>query len=204
MTSEPLIHVEACDFTVFDAHGQIVMRGHSLDLPQIPEHTTLAERAPADTYREGDAWVPMPARPSEHHVFDWSAKTWADLRTLDQVKATRWSEVKRHRDLLEASGFPYLGKRIDSDSRSVQRINTVVQAAQAAAGVGQPFAVVWTCADNSPLSLDAVAVLGMPVALAQYANDLHQTCKTLRAQIQDATSTAEVEAIAWPASHSQE
>ncbi len=124
--------------------------------------------------------------------------------SLAEIKAARWSEVKRQRDLLEASGFPYLGKRLDSDARSVQRINTAVQAAQAALAAGAAFPIVWTCADNSLLVLNAEGVVGMPVALALYADQLHQVAKGLRMQIDAATTPAEVQAVAWPVKNSQE
>lgn len=200
----PLIHTDSCDYTMVDEHGQVVMQGQTLDLPQRPGHRTFAERAPANTYRNGDAWVAIPVPPSPLHIFDWPTKNWIDPRTLARAKVTRWSEIKRNRDLLEASGFPYLGKVLDSDERSVQRITTVVQAAQAAIGAGVSFSIVWTCADNSTLALDAMAAIGMPVALAQYADQLHQTAKALRAQIEAATTVAQVEAIAWPVNPSQE
>lgn len=200
----PLVHTDSCDYTMVDAHGQVVMRGQTLDLPQRPGCRVFAEAAPANTYRNGDAWVPMPAQPSEAHVFDWLTKAWIDPRTLAEVKAARWAEMKRHRNLLEASGFPYLGKRLDSDARSVQRINTAVQAAQAALAVGEPFAITWTCADNTTLELDGAGMLGAPVALARYADQLHQTCKTLRAQIEAAATPADVQSITWPSTISQE
>jgi hypothetical protein len=189
---------------VVDQHGQVVMRCQTLDLPQIPGHRAFAEAAPENTYRDGEDWVQIPARPSDAHIFDWLTKTWSDPRTLADFKAAHWREMKRHRDLLEASGFPYLGKRLDSDARSVQRINTAVQAAQAAMAVEQPFAITWTCADNTLLALDGAGMLGVPVALARYADHLHQTCKTLRAQIDAAAMPAEVQAIAWPTSIPQE
>jgi hypothetical protein len=199
-----LIHDDPCAFTVVNADGKVVMRGHTLDLPQIPAHRSFAEAAPENTYRDGDVWVPMPAQPTPLHVFDWLTKAWKDPRSLAELKATRWTEMKRHRDLLEASGFPYLGKRLDSDARSVQRINTAVQAAQAALAASQPFAITWTCADNSALALDGAGMLGVPVALALYADQLHQACKTLRAQIELATTPAQVQAIAWPSTIPQE
>lgn len=200
----PLVHTDPCDCTVVDQHGQIVMRCQTLDLPQIPDHRSFAEAAPEGTYRDGDAWMPMPVRPSGAHVFDWAAKAWIDPRTLGELKAAQWTAMKRHRDLLEASGFPYRGKRLDSDSRSVQRINTAVQAAQAALAVGEPFAITWTCADNTTLALDGAGMLGVPVALALYADQLHQACKSLRAQIDTAATPAAVQAITWPAMNSQE
>lgn len=202
--TKALIHDEPCAFTVVDAQGRVVMRGHTLDLPQIPGHTAFAEAAPLNTYRDGDVWVPIPEQPSALHVFDWSAKTWSDPRTLAAIKAECWAAMKRHRDLLEASGFPYLGKRLDSDARSVARINTAVQAAQAALAIGEPFAITWTCADNTTLALDGAGMLGIPVALALYADQLHQTCKAMRAQINAATTAAQVESIAWPATNNQE
>lgn len=200
----PLVHTDPCDCTVVDQHGQIVMRCQTLDLPQIPGHRAFAEAAPENTYRDGDAWVPMPAQPSDAHVFDWATKTWSDPRTLAEVKAARWKAMKRHRDLLEASGFPYRGKRLDSDARSVARINTAVQAAQAALAIGETFAIVWTCADNTTLALDGAGMLGAPVALALYADHLHQACKTLRAQIEAASTPAAVQAVAWPDTNSTE
>lgn len=200
----PLVHTEPCDCTVVDQHGQIVMRCQTLDLPQIPNHRAFAEAAPEGVYREGDVWVQMPAKPSGAHIFDWSTKAWVDPRTLADMKAQRWAEMKRHRNLLEASGFPYLGKRLDSDARSVARINTAVQAAQAALATGEPFAIVWTCADNTTLALDSAGMLGVPVALALYADQLHQTCKTLRAQINAAATPAEVQSVAWPTPIPQE
>jgi hypothetical protein len=202
--AKPIIHDDPCAFTVVNAHGQIVMRGHTLDLPQISGCRAFAEKAPEDSYRGGDVWVQMPAKPSDAHIFDWSTKAWIDPRTLADMKAQRWAEMKRHRNLLEASSFPYLGKRLDSDARSVARINTAVQAAQAALATGEPFAITWTCADNTTLALDSAGMLGAPVALALYADQLHQTCKTLRSQIDAATTPAQVQAVAWPSMPTQE
>lgn len=202
--SDPTPIAKSRPFCFVDAFGKVIGNCESLDPPQLPGLTTIAEAAPPGHYRSGDAWVPMPAQTGPAQVFDWTAKAWKDPRTLADIKATRWSEIKRHRDLLEASGFPYQGKRLDSDARSVQRINTAVQAAQAALAAQQPFPIVWTCADNSLLALDAAGVLGIPVALATYADQLHQLAKGLRTQIEAATTVAQVQAIAWPPMPTQE
>ena len=102
------------------------------------------------------------------------------------------------RDEIEAAGFPFKGATFDSDTRSVQRINTAVQAAQAALAAGQPFSIAWTCADGSALELDAVGMLGAPVALALYANALHQTAKQMRNQIEAALTAEDIGAVTWP------
>lgn len=118
--------------------------------------------------------------------------------TLDELKTAKWAEIKAKRDTLEQAGVPYLGKVIDSDTVSVQRIAIAVQAAQAAISAGVEFALDWTCADNTVLTMTAAEVVGMSVALAQHADSLHQTARGLRERIEAATTTEELAAIKWP------
>jgi len=113
---------------------------------------------------------------------------------LDAKRAATWARCRQKRDLLEAGGFPYRGHPMDSDQRAVQRINTAVQAAQAAQGMGAPFAIGWTCMDGHVLDLDATGMMGMPVALAMYANGLHQTARAFKARI-GAADLAELDII---------
>lgn len=118
---------------------------------------------------------------------------------LERLQSLKWAQVKATRDRLETGGFAYLGKTIDSDSRSVQRIALAVQAAQAAMAAGEPFSLEWTCADNSVLALDGAGMVGMPVALALHANTLHEVARGLRELIyaEDATD-ASVALVVWP------
>ena len=152
-----------------------------------------------DHYWDGDGrWLPIGKRPSLNHTWSWDEHAWLDLRVLEELRAAKWEEIKAARDAAEAGGFAYLGRWIDSDARSVQRIAGAVQAAQKAVKLGQPFAIEWTCADNSVLQLDADGMTAMPAALAMHANALHEQARALRAVIGDAQTPAEVAAIAWP------
>lgn len=81
-------------FCALDAHGQVVMRGHTLTLPVFPGLTVLAEAAPVGSYWNADGWFAIPAQPSEHHTFDWAAKAWRD-RTLEQLRAAQLTEINR-------------------------------------------------------------------------------------------------------------
>lgn len=143
------------------------------------------------------AVIPQPERPGPHHVWDWGAKAWADPRTLQDLKDAKWAAMKRCRDTLEATSFPYLGKAIDSDMLSVLRINTVVKAAEYAQSQGAPFATEWRCADNTLLALDGPALQMMPVALAAHSQALHSHANTLRAQIEAATTPADLAEVVW-------
>lgn len=126
----------------------------------------------------------------------------ADASALEEKKQSMISEIKSKRDFMEVAGFSYLGKVIDSNERSCQRITTAAQAAQVAISLGQAFDVEWTCADNSSLLLDGPAMLGMPVALAQYGEALHTHARTLKAQVIAAANLDELAAIdinaGWP------
>ena len=106
------------------------------------------------------------------------------------------------RDQRESAGFAYMGKVIDSDPRSVLRINTLAMTAQAALASEQPFAIDWTCQDNSALALDAMAAIGMPAALAMWANTLHQHARGLKDLIDAAQTPDELQEIelqdGWP------
>lgn len=118
--------------------------------------------------------------------------------TLEELKTRKWNQIRVERDQLEQAGVPYLGKILDSDTVSVQRIAIAVQAAQAAIAAEQPFTLVWTTQDNTPLTMVAAQVVGMSVALAQYSDSLHQTARALREQIEAAETVEELEAVTWP------
>lgn len=133
----------------------------------------------------------------EKFVNRWKAADAPPVRTLEEVKRDCRAQINAERDTREQSGFPYLEKIIDSDAKSVQRISVMVQAAQAAIAAGQSFSVGWTCQDNSILTMDAAQVMGMPVALAQYGQQLHAHAKTRKDAVDAASTIEEAEAVQW-------
>lgn len=109
--------------------------------------------------------------------------------TPDMLKNEKRNLINAERDRLEKAGFPYMGKHIDSDMQSVNRINTTFSAAMACYILGQPFTVEWTCADNLPLVLDAQGMIGMPQAFAAYGSELHYRATELKNMVNTITST---------------
>lgn len=117
---------------------------------------------------------------------------------IEDLRIQAWAKIKAERDQKEQSGVPYLGKVLDSDTTSVQRIAIAVQAAQAAVAADLPFTLAWTMQDNTAVKMDAAQVVGMSVALAQYSDSLHQIARGLRAQVETAKTAEELANIKWP------
>lgn len=114
--------------------------------------------------------------------------------TLDELKSQKRAEINYVRDRTEQGGFEYLGKTFDSDPISCQRIST---AAQAIALASDDTAIVWTCQDNTTISLNKTQLAGMVGALAMHSNTCHQKATALKAEVEKAKSKEELEKITW-------
>ena len=58
-------------------------------------------------------FVSIGESPSQHHTFDYTTKHWIDPRSLDEIKAQKWDEIKSQRDRLEFGGFEFKGNVYD-------------------------------------------------------------------------------------------
>lgn len=114
--------------------------------------------------------------------------------SLDELKLAKRAEINRARDAAEQGGFEYLGKTFDSDPISCQRIST---AAQAMAFAPEETAIVWTCQDNTTISLNKTQLAGLVAALAMHSNTCHQKATALKAEVEKAKSKEELEKITW-------
>jgi hypothetical protein len=104
----------------------------------------------------------------------------------------------------ETGGFLFRDHLIDSDRDSIQRIAQAVAAAGQSLWGGVPYAVPWTCADDSELALDAAGMLAMQTALAEHGALCHARSRALRAAIDGADTLADLATVAlemetgWP------
>ena len=124
--------------------------------------------------------------PTPNHTFDYVIKEWVDLRTLDEIKAQKWAEIKSERDRIEFGGFEFEGNIYDSDQVSQGRI-----LGASIAGVDQ----VWTLADNSTRSLSASQLQQLYAALQTHTALVHERGRIAREAIMSATTKEEVEAV---------
>ena len=124
--------------------------------------------------------------PTPNHTFDYVIKEWVDLRTLDEIKAQKWAEIKSQRDQLEFGGFEFDGDIYDSDQVSQGRI-----LGAASAGLSQ----VWTLADNTTVNLTADQLVQLYQALQTHTASVHQRGRIAREAIMSATTKEDVEAV---------
>ncbi len=119
--------------------------------------------------------------------------------TLDNRRVAVIEQINAERNRREQTSFPYLGKQIDSDPVSVQRITVATNTAQMALAAAVPYEVQWSCADNSILTLDAMGVLGMMQALGTYGLALHMYARGLKAAVLASTDPESIDILTgWP------
>ena len=146
------------------------------------------EAVVSTSYYDFDAklFIALEPAPSQYHTFDYTTKQWIDPRSIDEIKAQKWAEIKYQRDQLEFGGFEFEGNTYDSDQVSQGRIMGA-----ALAGVDQ----VWTLADNTTVELSALQLQQLYAALQSHVASVHERGRIARLAIEAAETKEEVEAI---------
>lgn len=146
--------------------------------------------------------------PAQPAAIDWRQETPdADPPLAAWISQTRYSALveaaraHKHsaRDAArvnaETGGVVYDGHLVDSDERSIARINNAATAALTANAAGQPFSIDWLCADETVLTLDAPGMLALQGALVAHGQACHDASQAIKAQINAAETLAELSAI---------
>lgn len=131
-------------------------------------------------------FVSVGEAPSNYHEFDYTTKQWTDPRSLDEIKAQKWDEIKAQRDRLEFGGFEFEGNIYDSDQVSQGRIMGA-----AGAGVDQ----TWTLANNTTVELTALQLQQLYAALQSHIAGVHERGRIARQLIFEAETKEQVEAV---------
>jgi hypothetical protein len=124
--------------------------------------------------------------PSLYQVFDYEIKQWIDPRSLDEIKAQKWVEIKSQRDRLEFGGFEFEGNIYDSDQVSQGRIMGA-----SSSGIDQ----TWTLADNTTVELSASQLQQLYAALQAHIASVHERGRIARQLIFDAETKEQVELV---------
>ena len=148
--------------------------------------------------RKQEYWLPedkygAPAREmKELGALPKGAKLAAPERTLDEVKTDKVQNLKAERDAREVEPISYNGNSYDYDEKARDRINAAIIALESA---GSSATLTWTTADNQDVKVTAANLRGVVAAVAARSNALHIAYRKAKAQVEQATTIAEVEAI---------
>ena len=120
-----------------------------------------------------------------------------DAERLAAAKPAKIAELKAERDSKEVEPIEYGGNLYDYDDKARERINAAiialdVQTAQAKATAS----IDWTTADNQDVKVTADDLRCVIAMVAQRSNALHVAYREAKVKVEQATTVAEVDAIA--------
>jgi hypothetical protein len=152
----------------------------------------------ATHYIENGEPVAFPFRPSPEHTFNWTTKQWIDSRTLTDVKATQWSAIKVAREAAITKPLVTPYGTFDATPGAQKSITDAVLMLQTLESMGTPETIDFTLADNTTATLTTQQMVHVGLLLGAQTQTAYTVGRGLRAQIEAATSIADVEAITWP------
>lgn len=179
-----LLNDDASILSVLEGNRELI----NLNTPKDVKFVDGIEYISTTDYFDDEAnkFVSIGEPPSPFHTFDYHTKQWIDQRSLDEIKAQKWAEIKSQRDQLEFGGFEFEGNVYDSDQVSQGRI-----IGAAIASVDQ----VWTLADNSTVELTASQLQQLYSALQAHIASAHERGRIARQLISEAETKEQVDAI---------
>lgn len=122
--------------------------------------------------------------------------------TVEGNRLIIWRDAKDQRDAHIDGGAMTPSGPVDSDSMARSNISGATIAALVAKTNNIPYSITWTLLDNSTVTLDADAMIGLGMAVLAHVNACHERARQLRAEIEAAQNMAELLAIdvgaGWP------
>jgi hypothetical protein len=148
-------------------------------------------------YLSNTSLVPILAKPSPHHTFNYTTKQWQDPRTLQDLKAAQWEVIKQARaaEITSPLVTPY--GTFDADAHSRTAITDSVLLLQTMSKRGRPTTIKFTLSDNSNVDLSERQIEDVGMMLGEKTNLAFEKGRLLRVAIEDATTAEEVAGVVW-------
>lgn len=148
------------------------------------------------TYYPIDTPIDWSAQPSTTSLLVWNdgSMEWVEIATLAEAQANAWAAAKKARGEAESADFEFAGTLYQPD---VAKITGAFLAALLPRAESDPFAIDWTVADNSVVTLTAPQVMALGLTLTARINSIHQQGRQLRALIDNAATPAEAYGYTW-------
>ena len=112
--------------------------------------------------------------------------------SLESVKEHKILTLKIQRDNLEVEPIAYNGHSYDYDSKARDRISAAIIALELQ---GEGATIEWTTADNEDAVVTAQDLRMIIASVATRSNNLHTAYRAAKAQVEDATTANEVDAV---------
>jgi hypothetical protein len=181
-------------------NGTWVLEENWLDTAWFNPEKLVYETSVCPDDRRESPWVEVvegqitdELAPKKDLIFHYVTKEWVDPRPLLKLKADQWELIKHARNDAEFGSFLWDGSLFDSDAISQQRIQGLVHIAN----LDPSMTVDWTLADNTTRTLNSEQAILLGIALATHVNEQHVRARTLRMEIDSATSAEQVAAVVW-------
>lgn len=111
---------------------------------------------------------------------------------IETLRERKIMELKRQRDTAEVEPIEYNGHSYDYDDKARDRINAAIIALELQ---GEGASIDWTTADNQDVKVTANDLRMVIAAVAVRSNALHTAYRVAKAQVEAATTKAEIDAI---------
>lgn len=149
------------------------------------------------TFRElsealGKDGIFIPLSISEDSLKDLGVTVTTEEESLESVKEHKILTLKIQRDNLEVEPIAYNGHSYDYDSKARDRISAAIIALELQ---GEGATIEWTTADNVDTPVTATDLKMIIASVATRSNNLHTAYRAAKAQVEDATTANEVDAV---------
>lgn len=178
-----------------------VLYGGSSDSPELlanPGETVILDVQHTAGYFDQGVHYLEGERPSIFHQFDYVTKQWVDPRTLQQCRDTQWEAMKDARNVVIYSPLLTPYGVFDADPKSKTNITDAISLLQTLAAVEEYPSISFTLADNSVVAMGVTELVNVGILMGQRVQAAHGISRTLRTQIDAASTISEVQAISWP------
>ena len=120
-----------------------------------------------------------------------------DAELLAAAKPAKIAALKAERDSKEVEPITYNGNSYDYDDKARERINAAIIALDVQTVQAKATASIdWTTADNQDVKVTADDLRCVIAMVAQRSNALHVAYREAKVKVEQATTVAEVDAIA--------
>ncbi len=192
------------DYSIYHKRTGHIERVVSCDISQLSAqfdgdtHAYMQGRLDDSTVYIADGiQVTLPERPGQHWEFNWETKQWEDPRTLDDLKAAQWTQIKAARETAINAPLETPYGTVDSGPDDRGNITDAVMLLQTMESLGTPITIEFTMFDNTPITLTTAQMVHIGLLLGQKVQAAYVRSQACRAAINAATTKEEVEAVVW-------